>query len=296
MDGTGVAEPNSPRSKSIPMLSAMVTKTRRTSRVASPRSSLLNRRIYLNSFSASALASVPSAVPEPEWEQAPRAWPYAVLTLPRCRRASALPLSHCAARTPADSLRLRQLTLCARSRMRRTWRIPRASPARHVRRARHRPLAGARDRVAAYGLGRGAACFIDAAPEQLCHRIVRLVLQPNFFLPPLQQSSAMLLNLFVAWLCPRVEAEALVEIVCLIIAPAFPFQRVVGKFERRLGLYVEHGRGGAHPVMYANSVPPPRAIGDAAEPVLSRSRTSQSRGRDMRGKISGKLPARRTRD
>ena len=50
----------------------------------------------------------------------------------------------------------------------------------------------------------------------------------------------MLLDLFVAWLCPRIEAETLVRIFGVVLAPPIPFQGVVGEIQGRLGAYVEH--------------------------------------------------------
>ena len=43
----------------------------------------------------------------------------------------------------------------------------------------------------------------------------------------------MLLNLFVAWICFRIEAEPLVKIVRLIFAPAIPFQGIIREIQGR---------------------------------------------------------------
>ena len=71
----------------------------------------------------------------------------------------------------------------------------------------------------------------------------------------------MLLDLFVARRGLWIEAEPLVKIVRLVLAPAIPFQGIVREVERRFGFEIEHwGDEELSPPLAANPVPPQRGL------------------------------------
>ena len=85
------------------------------------------------------------------------------------------------------------------------------------------------------GLDKVIRSLGQAAPEQLRHRITRLIFQRQFALPPLEKRGAMLLNQLVARLRFRIETKALVGTVRAVFAPAVPLPGIVGENRRRRG-------------------------------------------------------------
>jgi hypothetical protein len=71
--------------------------------------------------------------------------------------------------------------------------------------------------------------FVEPAPEQLRHRIRRLIFQRKLLLPPKQQRVVMLLNVAIRRVRAGIEAEPVVKVVGQVVVPAVPLTRIVRK-------------------------------------------------------------------